>query len=506
MITIKIVTQNPNRYLQENPAFRSDFNVSSTDLGDGTYLITAEAYNDQIDRYSDEVFNGDDTMTSITLEDFTTDDHLFNLHLEDFPSITSITIKDCNLEWMPIYGAWTGDNETASMLDTIKLIGNVSAIESFCYIQRLTNIDITEFTSGDFNSSFNYIPITNFTLNKPMHCSACFQFCPYLTSVNITDGDIEDCFTYNSISSISIGENVGDWQIDYSSFKSNPITSISVDVNNAYYSGEGNCLIRKADNTLILGSSNSVIPSSVVSIGDSAFLRNSALTHITIPGSVTNIRENAFSACTNLLSVTFETPSTSHALVIGEYAFSFCSALQSIEIPAHVTEIGDSAFASCYNLYTVICHAINPPQIQEDTFSYHPDYNTLEVPEESLDAYTSNSLYTSSFRTIKAMTPIVVTYSIDVLASPNGTVQAPQTAVEHSDVEVIITPNKGYKIGSLEDNNVNKPVIASGMTYIIKDISTDHNLKVTFVEATEGFNMKGMIDTNYAIQDTKIRF
>jgi hypothetical protein len=326
MIKIKIVTENPNYYLQDNPAFSGNFTVSSTDLGDGTYLITAEAYNEGITIDAYDMFNGDDTMTSITLEDLSEENYLTNLNPEEFPSITSITIKDCDLSQMRINGDWGGDGETSSMLDTIKLIGNVTAVESFSYFQRLTNLDISELTGGYFQYCFDTIAITTFTLNKPIECEGCFTWCPYLTSVSITDGSLTGtCFPQCAISSISIGENVetlGDYP-----FQQNPITSITVDVNNAYYSDEGNCLIRKADNTLILGSGNSVIPSSVVTIGQYAFYENYTLTHITIPGSVTEICNNAFFECQYLSSVTFETPSMPHSLIIGGNAFATNSRL-----------------------------------------------------------------------------------------------------------------------------------------------------------------------------------
>ena len=60
-----------------------------------------------------------------------------------------------------------------------------------------------------------------------------------------------------------------------------------------------------------------VIPSSVASIGDSAFLWCSSLSEIVIPSSVTSI---------------------------GDYAFSGCDSLSEIVIPSSVTSIGDCAF------------------------------------------------------------------------------------------------------------------------------------------------------------------
>jgi len=63
-----------------------------------------------------------------------------------------------------------------------------------------------------------------------------------------------------------------------------------------------------------------VIPSSVTSIGNSAFLDCRSLSEIVIPSSVTSI---------------------------GDRAFSSCDSLSEIVIPSSVTSIGDSAFYNC---------------------------------------------------------------------------------------------------------------------------------------------------------------
>ena len=113
------------------------------------------------------------------------------------------------------------------------------------------------------------------------------------------------------------------------------------------------------------------IPSSVTSIGDSAFyeccdlnsvtfkdnsqllsigpkaFQDSELQSITIPDSVTSIGEFAFSACENLSSITFGQNSSLDS--IGNYAFSN-SGLTSITIPDSVTSIGDNAFLWCDDL------------------------------------------------------------------------------------------------------------------------------------------------------------
>ena len=131
------------------------------------------------------------------------------------------------------------------------------------------------------------------------------------------------------------------------------LTSIVVDAGNTVYnSGAGsNCIIETATNTLIAGCKNTVIPSGVTSIGDSAFSLCSDLAGIEIPSGVTSIGDSAFDGCFHLTSIELPSSVTS----IGDSAFSWCSNLTGIEIPSSVTSIGDDAFGKCDEL-TIYCY------------------------------------------------------------------------------------------------------------------------------------------------------
>src|SRR5665647_1287797 len=78
----------------------------------------------------------------------------------------------------------------------------------------------------------------------------------------------------------------------------------------------------------------------VTSIGDSAFIRCTNLTSISIPEGVTSISSMAFMYCSGLTSIIIPQSVTS----IGTLAFSDCSGLTSISIPQGVTSIGSYAF------------------------------------------------------------------------------------------------------------------------------------------------------------------
>ncbi|MDO4306690.1 MAG: leucine-rich repeat protein, partial [Eubacteriales bacterium] len=91
------------------------------------------------------------------------------------------------------------------------------------------------------------------------------------------------------------------------------------------------------------------IPSSVTSIGESAFEYCSSLRSVTIPSSVTSIESRVFENCSSLSSVTIPSSVTS----IGANAFSNCSSLNSVTIPSSVTSIRDGAFSGCSSLSSV---------------------------------------------------------------------------------------------------------------------------------------------------------
>ncbi|MDR1405272.1 MAG: leucine-rich repeat domain-containing protein, partial [Candidatus Methanoplasma sp.] len=84
---------------------------------------------------------------------------------------------------------------------------------------------------------------------------------------------------------------------------------------------------------------SAVIEDGVTSIGNNAFRACSALISVAIPDSVTYIGNYAFYGCTSLVSVTI--PDNAD---ISRGTFQYCSSLTSIVIPDKVTSIGGYAF------------------------------------------------------------------------------------------------------------------------------------------------------------------
>ena len=158
-----------------------------------------------------------------------------------------------------------------------------------------------------------------------------FSGCSGLTSVTIP----------NSVTSIGICAFQG----------CSGLTSIVVEAGNTHYDSRNNCnaIIRTELNQLVQGCKTTVIPSTVTSIGESAFSNCSSLTSVTIPNSVTSIGVCAFLRCSGLTSITIPNSVDS----IGHYAFQNCSGLTSITIGNSVTSIGGCAFSYCSGLTSV---------------------------------------------------------------------------------------------------------------------------------------------------------
>ncbi len=111
-----------------------------------------------------------------------------------------------------------------------------------------------------------------------------------------------------------------------------------------------------------------IIPDTVTSIGDSAFIECLNLTNVEfsaslvsveafafaytavqsviLPDTVESIGENVFSSCESLKNVSL----SASLKEIGDYAFEYCELLESMIVPEGVQVIGESAFAYCSSL------------------------------------------------------------------------------------------------------------------------------------------------------------
>lgn len=183
---------------------------------------------------------------------------------------------------------------------------------------------------------------------------------------NIKSGAFNGC----EITSIIFGKNLS--AIEPSAFfNCDDLNEIKLSDENDEYVYVDGCLIRRSDNTLVLGLASAVIPETVVSIGDYAFAYRKNLSEIAIPSSVTAIGSYAFADCENLKTIEVSesvksiqscvfkscvslTKATWRTLVsVPDSAFEGCSALIDVKL-SNVTKIGERAFSGCIGLKEII--------------------------------------------------------------------------------------------------------------------------------------------------------
>ena len=174
-----------------------------------------------------------------------------------------------------------------------------------------------------------------------------FRNCSGLKIVNINEGVTsigEEAFAgCSSMESIFLSSTVT--TIDDEAFRSCPsLTSITVDANNQTFDSRNNCnaIISTAENKLILGCRNTVIPSSVTIIGEAAFM-GSGIVNCSIPNGVKTIEETAFYEVENLESLNIPNSVDS----IGRECIVKCPNLKTVTIGSGIKFIGKSNFSGC---------------------------------------------------------------------------------------------------------------------------------------------------------------
>jgi len=123
------------------------------------------------------------------------------------------------------------------------------------------------------------------------------------------------------------------------------VTSIAVASGNTTYNSNNSCkaIIKTSGNILVAGCMNTTIPSTVTTIGTSAFEHILTSTSgITIPSGVTTINNSAFYGCTGLTNITL--PNT--VTTLSDNAFNGCTSLIAFTLSSRLTSIGINVFTN----------------------------------------------------------------------------------------------------------------------------------------------------------------
>ena len=357
-------------------------NLTWTLDGDGTLTISgtgkmwdSDYYNDYDVPWADFLASIEKVViskgvTSIGNEAFKWCERLTNVTIPD--SITSIGNS-----------AFSG----CSSLTSVTIPDSVTSIGEWAFYgcSSLTSVTIPHGVTSIGGAAFwGCSSLTSVTIGNSVTSIGewAFSDCSSLTSVTIPDSvtSIGDCAFYgcSSLTSVTIGNGITSINDSFSGCVS--LKSFTVSESNSAYSSKDGVLFNKNKTKLVAypaGKTNTsyTIPNSVSEIKEWAFSDCSDLTNVTIPNSVSKISYGTFWGCSSLTSVTIPTSVKS----IDGYAFEYCSSLTSVTIPNSVTSIGEWAFSDCSSL-TSITIPNSVSKISYGTFECCENLKSVTIP------------------------------------------------------------------------------------------------------------------------------
>ena len=445
---------------------------------------------ESVTKIGNYAFYGCTGLTSVTIGNSVTS--IGESAFEDCESLTSVTIPDSVTSIG--YSAFNGCTGLTGVTipNSVTSIGN----SAFSHCTGLTSVTIGNSVTSIGNSAFSHCTgLTSVTIPDSVTSIgySAFQYCRSLTSVtignsvtSIGESAFEDCESLTSVtignSVTSIGESAFSYCYGLTSVTiGNSVTSIG---EYAFYRCTGLAKVKISDIAAWCGISfgngtsnplnyaghlylngseitELVIPESVTSIGNYAFLGFTGLTSVKIGSSVTSIGYSAFDNCTGLTGVyitdletwcriKFYTTSDNPLwagnadlylngekvvdLVIpqsietlpfatfghcssietvkfpegfksmtGGYIFQGCQNLKEVYLPSSTIDIGGYyTFADCASLETVYCYAMTPPENTYTSAFYnsYPEYMTLHVPQGTKEVYAAAKVWNDFGRII----------------------------------------------------------------------------------------------------------
>lgn len=280
-------------------------------------------------------------------------------------------------------GQTTTNFHLEALFKTLVIPSNIQSIwQPFPSYSQLESIDF------EANSQCTGLPNTCF-LNVTTLTTAVLP--PLITVIP------QQCFDNTRIKTIDIPSGVT--KFDNYCFRKNPsLTTVNLLGNSLTYIGA--CAFEDCTNLV-----GFTIPSTVVTIGNNAFMNttslsvnmiipngvntipslcfaNSGIIGVTIPNTVTIIGLQAFD---NTKITSLIIPDS--VITVSGYSFRGNAQLQTIEIGTGCTSIGTAAFENCQSLTSITIKATTPPPLENINVFQNTNNCPIYVPAESVETY-----------------------------------------------------------------------------------------------------------------------
>ena len=299
--------------------------------------------------------------------------------------VTSFTFAD-GVELVPAYIC-----KNMSLLDTIVLPASVNRLGQYAFMNctnlKSINLPATQktlpvsFLEGCTSLESIELPATLTTISTDA-----FYGCTKLGSVNLHEGltSIGLRAFYNcKLTEITVPSTVT--SIGNAAFKGNPTTTIVWKPKNCSIGSDSEAPFYSTNSqvtSFTFGDSVQVIP---------AYLcKYMKIESIAIPTTVTSIGQSAFMYCTNLKH--FEFPQG--IKTVATSVLEGCTALEEVIIPSSVTTINQDAFYNCSALQAIHNYAYTPQTITERTVNnVNKQTCILYVPMDYIDLYQAKAVW-----------------------------------------------------------------------------------------------------------------
>ena len=260
------------------------------------------------------------------------------------------------------------------------------------------------------------------------------------------------------------------------------------------YVSEGNCIIDKQNDSVLVGCINSVIPDYVTKIASGAFGGRN-ITSFTVPDQITEIGIGAFGGCTALTEFHLPKGFTAEkfhflngcsaltditipeGVVNLNEAFSACSSLKEVRIPESV-EFMDLTFMDC----TALERCVVPPKVKslKGTFINCTSLKEVVLPGglEEINCFDDGRLTYPTFYKCTALTSIVLPSSLITIGEnsfkncPLEVVYYGGSEAEWKKIEIDETGNDALLAAARYYYSATQPTVSGNFWHYVNGVPT----------------------------------